>query len=198
MIRNVVFDFGQVLINFQPETYLRMLFPHSHQIDGLKKAIFGSAEWIMLDRGVIDQPEAELRLINQHPSFQDEISVALAHWFSMLTPIEANVELLPQLKKDGYGLYAISNFHEAAFAYILEQYGWLSLFDGMVISFQHRLLKPEPQIYRQLLTGHGLRGEECLFIDDVPANVEGARRVGMDAILYESPSQLRRELSKRL
>ncbi|HBN95759.1 MAG TPA: HAD family phosphatase [Firmicutes bacterium] len=198
MIKNVVFDFGQVLINFQPEAYLRGLFPRYHQIDLLQKAIFGSAEWILLDRGVIDQAEAELRLTNQHPHLKEEISAALADWFVMLTPIEANVELLSQIKEQGYGLYAISNFHEAAFGYIQARYEWLRLFDGMIISFQHQLLKPEPQIYRELLEGYGLHGEECLFIDDVPANVEGARRMGIKAILYQSPNQLHNELLGRL
>jgi HAD superfamily hydrolase (TIGR01509 family) len=68
----------------------------------------------------------------------------------------------------------------------------------MIISFQHQLLKPEPQIYRELLEGYGLHGEECLFIDDVPANVEGARRMGIKAILYQSPNQLHNELLGRL
>ncbi len=198
MIRNIVFDFGQVLINFQPEGYLRGLFPHHPQIGLLQTAIFGSPEWVMLDRGVIDQPEAQLRLTNQHPHFKEEITAAFANWFEMLTPIEANVALLPQIKEQGYGLYVISNFHGAAYEYIEERYDWLKLFDGMILSYQHQVLKPEPRIYRELLERYQLRGEECLFIDDVSANVEGARQTGIKAIHYQSPAQLFSVLSSEL
>ncbi len=198
MIRHIVFDLGQVLINYQPEAYLRRLFPHHPHIEVLQRAIFASSEWLMLDRGVIDQWEAEARLINQHPYLKKEISATLAGWFAMLTPIEANVELLPQLKNKGYGLYVISNFHKAAFSHVVGKYGWFELFGGMVLSFQHQVLKPEPQIYRELLGGYQLREEECLFIDDVAANVEGARRMGMDAVLYQSPEELRHDLARLL
>lgn len=195
MIKNIVFDLGQVLINFQPEEYLQRLFPqHSHS-KTLQKAIFGSVEWLMLDRGVIDQEEAQVRLISQHPHLRHEITEALSHWFTMLTPIEENVELLPQIKERGYGLYVISNFHKDAFAHIEAKYDWFGLFDGLVISCHHRLLKPEPQIYLELLRGFQLLGEECLFIDDIASNVVGARRMGIEAILYQSPEELRRDLA---
>ena len=197
MIKNIVFDFGQVLINFQPEAYLRGLFPEHAQIVLVMKALFGSPEWAMLDRGVIDQAEAELRLTNQHPHLKGEISAALADWFVMLTPIEANVELLALIKERGYRLYAISNFHEAAFEYIEARYGWLGLFDGMILSYQHHVMKPEPQIYNELLKRHQLKGHECLFIDDVAANIEGARRMGFEALLYQCPEQLRSDLRRR-
>ncbi|MCK9524370.1 MAG: HAD family phosphatase [Limnochordia bacterium] len=198
MIKNIVFDLGRVLINFQPEAYLRGLFPHNPQIESLQKAVFGSIEWAMLDRGVIDQAEAELRLTNQHPHLKEEIAATLAGWFVMLTPIEANVRLLSQIKEQGYGLYVISNFHQAAFAHIEAQYKWFRLFDGLILSFQHQTMKPEPQIYQDLLLGFQLRGEECFFIDDVAANVEGARRMGIEAILYQSSDQLRSALAHLL
>ena len=198
MIKNFVFDLGQVLINFQPEAYLRRLFPGHPQLKLVQKAVFGSSEWLMLDRGVIDQEEAELRLINQYPHLKEEISITLAGWFMMLTPIEANVALLPALKERGYGLFVISNFHEDAFAHIEAKYDWLKLFDGLVISYQHQVLKPEPRIYRELLEGYQLLGNECLFIDDVTANIEGARRMGLEAILYQSADQLSRDLARFL
>ncbi len=198
MIKNIVFDLGQVLINFQPEAYLQGLFPDHPQIDVLQKAVFGSPEWLMLDRGVIDQREAEIRLANQHPQFKQEIKAAFADWFNMLTPIEENVALLPDLKERGYGLYVISNFHAEAFAYIKERYAWFKVFDGMVISYEHQVLKPEPRIYSLLLESFQLVAAECLFIDDGPANVEGARRAGMEAILCHSPDQLHRDLKRKL
>ncbi|MGI6650169.1 MAG: HAD family hydrolase [Limnochordia bacterium] len=198
MIKNVVFDLGRVLINFQPEAYLQRLFPGHTEIGFLRSAIFGSPEWLMLDRGVIDQAEAEIRLINQHPQFKKEIQAAFADWFSMLTPIEENAALLPELKGKGCGLYVISNFHADSFAYINGRYSWFKLFDGMIISCEHQVLKPEPRIYSLLLERWGLLAKECLFIDDVSANVEGARRMGMEAILYESHEQLLKELQSRL
>ena len=143
MIKNVVFDldgFDKLSARGLPAEAL----PGHTQIGFLRSAIFGSPEWLMLDRGVIDQAEAEIRLINQHPQFKKEIQAAFADWFSMLTPIEENAALLPELKGKGCGLYVISNFHTDAFAYIKERYSWFKLFDGMIISCDIRCLSLNP------------------------------------------------------
>ena len=120
--------------------------------------------------------------------------MVLDRWLPILTPIESSVELVRLFKEKGLGLYVISNFHRAAFDYIWSRYPWLRLFDGMVISCETQTLKPEPAIYQTLLEKYSLNPAECLFIDDSPANVEGARQMGMHALQYISGEQIRREL----
>lgn len=197
MIQNIVFDLGRVLVNFQPEELLEQIFSDPDDADELNRIVFKSAEWLMLDRGVINNEEAKERLANQHPEWANEIQVVLDSWFPILTPIESSVELVQMFKEQGHGLYVISNFHRAAFDYIYSQYEWLQLFDGIVLSCDTKSLKPEPHIYETLLKTEKLVPRECLFIDDAPANVEGARQAGMHAVQYISPAQIRRNLKEQ-
>lgn len=197
MIQNIVFDLGRVLVNFQPEELLEQIFSDPDDADELNRIVFKSAEWLMLDRGVINNEEAKERLANQHPEWANEIQVVLDSWFPILTPIESSVELVQMFKEQGHGLYVISNFHRAAFDYIYSQYEWLQLFDGIVLSCDTKSLKPEPHIYETLLKTEKLVPGECLFIDDAPTNVEGARQAGMHAVQYISPAQIRRNLKEQ-
>lgn len=194
-IRNVIFDLGNVLLKFNPGEYLESLFDQPELVQRLHRAVFSSPEWCMLDRGVITQEQAVNRLIKQYPDLAAEITVTFADWFSILKPISSNVEVVRSLKKSGYRLYVLSNFHKAAFEYVYEKYEWFSLFDGLVISYQHQTLKPEPAIYQILLARYTLIPEECVFIDDSLANLAAASEFGIKGVHYQSPDQLRLELN---
>lgn len=193
-IQNVIFDLGNVLLDFQPQEYLETLFDDEDLVRQLHKAVFNSPEWFMLDRGVITQEQAIERLSNQYPHLAAEIQLVFADWFSILTPIASTVDVLRQLEQEGYGLYVISNFHAAAFDYVSSKYDWFSLFDGLIISCHIRALKPEPVIYRALLERYALVPEHSVFIDDSLANIEGARQLGIAGIHYRTVAEFRLEL----
>lgn len=193
-IRNVIFDLGNVLLDFKPWEYLETLFYDDDLVGQLHKAIFNSPEWFMLDRGVITQEQAIARLNSQHPHLAEGIQMAFADWFSILTPIASTVDVLRQLKQEGYGLYVISNFHEAAFDYVYNKYDWFSLFDGLIISCHVQALKPEPAIYQALFDKYGLIPEQSLFIDDSIANIEGGRQLGVAGIHYQTATEFEVEL----
>ena len=108
------------------------------------------------------------------------------------------MELIYDLKKKEYGLYALSNFHREAFAHVYKKYEWFQLFDGMIISYAVQALKPEPAIYEALLTGYDLEPERCLLIDDLLANIEGGRQLGIRGIQYQNHAQLIRDLEQIL
>ncbi|NMB02148.1 MAG: HAD family phosphatase [Firmicutes bacterium] len=194
-MENIIFDLGNVLLKFNPVDYLATLFDEEELVTRLHKVVFTSPEWFMLDRGVIDQAEAERRLIDQNPDLATEIPAVFDDWFSLLKPISSSVEVLRNLKKTGYKLYALSNFHEAAFEYVVKKYEWFDLFDGMVISYEHQALKPEPAIYQILLGKYFLIPEKSVFIDDSLANLAGASRFGIKGIHYQTPEQLKLELN---
>jgi len=194
-IHNVIFDLGNVLLKFNPGEYLASLFDDADLIAQVQRAVFCSPEWYMLDRGVISQEQAVNRLVKQYPQLAAEIQLTFADWFSILKPISPNVEVVRSLKESGYPLYILSNFHKAAFEYVSAKYGWLGLFDGGVISYQHQALKPEPAIYQILLARYALIPEECVFIDDSLANLAAASEFGIRGIHYQSPDQLRLELN---
>lgn len=174
--------------------YLETLFHDSTLVATMQKAVFGSAEWAMLDRGVISQAQARERLTNQYPHLKEEIDVLFRGWMEILTPIPSTVEVLRQLKNDGYKLYVISNFHKAAFEKVYEKNDWFKLFDGLIISCDIKSLKPEPAIYQALLDQYKLVPGESVFIDDLAANVEGARQMGMEAIWYQNAAQFCQDL----
>lgn len=194
-IRNVIFDLGNVLLKFDPGEYLLNLFDDAQLVDRLQRAVFSSPEWFMLDRGVITQERAVQRLIEQNPDLAEEITLTFEDWFSILKPIAPNVEVVRNLKKSGYNLYVLSNFHKAAFEYVYAKYEWFNLFDGLVVSYQHQVLKPEPAIYQILLAKYALIPEECVFIDDSLANLAAASEFGIRGIHHQSPEQLRLELN---
>jgi len=194
-IQNLIFDLGNVLLKFNPGEYLAGLFEDPELVRRLHRAVFSSPEWYMLDRGVLTQEEAVARLTRQYPDLAPEIRLTFADGFSILKPIPSNVEVVRSLKKSGYRLYILSNFHRAAFEHVYGKYQWFSLFDGMVISYQHQALKPEPAIYQILLASYALLPEECVFIDDSLANLAAASEFGIRGIHYQSSDQLRLELN---
>lgn len=194
-IENIIFDLGNVLLKFNPMDYLANLFEEEGLVTRLHKVVFTSPEWFMLDRGVITQDQAEQRLIEQYPDLTAEIPLVFADWFSILKPIASSVEVLRNLKKTGYKLYALSNFHQAAFEHVYNKYDWFNLFDGLVISYEHQALKPEPAIYQILLNKYFLIPEQTLFIDDSLANLAGASRFAIRGIHYQTSEQLKLELN---
>lgn len=196
MIKNIVFDIGRVLINFEPEAYLKGIFDEENLIKEVHKIIFESEEWKKLDRGVICEREAEEAFCLRNPKYDVHIKKAMKGWHSMLTPISDTVEVLKELKKKGYKLYALSNYHREAFKATYENNSFFRLLDGRVISYEINKLKPEREIYEALIEKYKLVPEETLFIDDTKANILGAKNAGIHGIIFTGAKELRCELCK--
>ena len=114
MYKNIIFDLGNVLLSFNPKDYLKSKISED-RIDDVYKAIFKSEEWVMLDRGTITEKDAINRIIERNNTYRDDINLAFKDWYDILRPIEEAVEVLTKLKKNGYNVYYLSNFHELAF-----------------------------------------------------------------------------------
>ena len=114
-----------------------------------------------------------------------------------LAPIEENIEILKKLKKKGYNLFVLSNFHRPAFEQVQKEWEFFDEFDGGVISCYCHLLKPNQRIYELLLARYGLIPEETLFIDDTKINVEKAEKIGMEGIYLDLPEMLEKLLKKK-
>ena len=182
MIQTIVFDIGNVLIDFHPMPYVRRLLGDEATADRVTPLVFRSDEWLMLDRGTISQDEAAARIAGRNPELAQAIHTVFDNWMPLMTPIEPTVELLSRLKGAGYRLYYLSNFHVLAFAWLLERRPFFRQFDGGVVSYEVHSLKPEPEIYQELLRRYDLQAEHCLFLDDMHDNVDTARTLGMQAI----------------
>lgn len=195
MIKNVVFDMGGVLINFDAERYTARFVSDAQDRALIRRELFRSVEWVRMDRGTITDEEAVAAVCARLPQrLHQAVQDILDNWHQDIPPLDGIYDLVKELKEKGYGIYLLSNtctrFHS-----FRKNIPALRFFDGEFISADHHWVKPEPEIYRCFLEEFGLTGAECVFIDDVPLNVEGAIRCGINGIVYHNdPDLLRRQL----
>lgn len=194
MYRNIIFDLGNVLLNFKPEEFLRTKIADAERVTEVYNEIYQSEEWLMLDRGTITEEEAIAVLIKRSKRNRDLIKLAFENWYVLFQPTEDSIKILQALKNAGYNTYYLSNFHMLAFEYVTKEYDFFRCFDGGVVSYEEKLLKPEEGIYKRLVEKYSIKPEESVFIDDTEANVEGARRIGFKTIQFQNPAQLKEEL----
>ncbi len=194
-VRNVVFDFGGVLVTWRPQEIIDSFYAEPHLREALRTHAFHHDDWLDMDRGMLDEASVVRRCADRMARPESELEALFDHVRAALTPIEPTVELLRELReRRGLKLYGLSNMSEAIFAYLDDRHDFFKLFDGVVVSAAVKLLKPEPAIYQHLRDRFGLDFAESVFIDDLARNVESARGVGLPAIQFESADQVRREL----
>ncbi|MEG0069438.1 HAD family hydrolase [Cetobacterium sp.] len=197
-MKNIVFDIGNVLLEFRPKDFLKGLGFDKDINTRLYHLIFLSEEWKELDRGVIDYDIAYNIFSTKAPELKTEIRTVLDRWHETLTPIYENVKLLKDLKEYGYNIYYLSNFHKDAYEKMYHKYDFLRIGNGGVISYQVNTLKPDHHIYATLLSKYDLNPTETLFIDDSYENVEEAQKIGFQGILFTSCNELRNSLQQML
>lgn len=195
MIRNIVFDMGQVLIRFDREFFIRRLGITGADAQLLMREVFLSLEWAQMDWGSITDEQAARAACGRLPErLHDAARKLVTMWDRPILPIEGMYELVEELKAAGYGVYLLSN------ASVRQQDYWPNVpchkfFDGTLISCDVGSIKPERGIYEAFLQKFGLRAEECFFVDDMAANVEGGRRCGMSgAVFHGDAAELREKL----
>jgi epoxide hydrolase-like predicted phosphatase len=195
MIKNIIFDLGNVLISFRPSEF----FDSKDYPDTIKSRIlsdiFRSPEWLKLDNGDISTPGAIDAISRKSTLKREEI----AHIFNLRTeimfPLDQNVRLLPELKKEGFKLYFLSNFPIDIFEEIKAGYYFFRYFDGGVISSEVKFSKPDRRIYEILLEKYHLAPEESLFIDDIEINVRAAEATGMKGLVTYGSEEISKELT---
>ncbi len=179
MIRNIVFDLGNVLISFKPAEYFKN---HNYPEDKaytILRDIFHSPEWLLLDQGTIDVNDAIYRIEIKSPLTRAEITSVFNLRSEIMFPLKANTKVLPTLRKMGFKLYYLSNFPLDTFFEVKKHYSFFKYFDGGIVSAEIKYSKPNPEIYKIFLQKYGLKANECLFIDDMEINVEAAESFGM-------------------
>lgn len=197
MINNIIFDLGRVLINWEPEKYMKKVFDEK-TISFLLEKIFNTNDWNLMDKGVIDEQTLWENKLNQYPEYKKEIEHMKNKVLDLLTPIEENTKLLYILKEKGYNLYILSNFSKIAFQKVYEKYDFFKLFDGMIISSHVKSIKPEDEIYKILIEKYKINPAESLYIDDKIENIKAGEKFGFKTIHLEKPEDLKDKLSKIL
>lgn len=194
MIKNIIFDLGNVLLDFSPAEYLDNLGFNKEKISKLNSLIFDSPEWLMLDRGTISEKEAVQKWQQRSPELKADIKLVMENWHDILTVKEESRAILAELAQKNYKLYVLSNFHQKAFDYVRQKYDFFEYFDGLVISAEINLIKPEAEIYDYLLDKFNLKAEATLFIDDSQENIKAALEKGLRVIHFKDAESLKQEL----
>jgi 2-haloacid dehalogenase len=191
----VVFDIGGVLIDWNPRHLYRKLLAHE-QVERFLTEVC-TRDWNRCqDLGrTIEQGTREL--LERHPDERELIAAYYGRWEEMLGgEIGASVDLLHELHAVGMPLYALTNWSHETFRIVRREYAFVELFDGIVVSGEERLAKPDERIFRVLLDRYGLQAGSVLFIDDSADNVRSAQRCGLQTLLFRSPHELRGDLAR--
>lgn len=197
MYKNIVFDFGGVMVDFDPYEYLVELFGNHEVEDEVFALTFGSEEWQLLDAGRITRGEANLRMLDRAKKAGRafEVQGVLDDWMHILRPRRRMQELVRKLKSRGYCVYYLSNIPEDVLDFLTER-DLKGLFDGGVASCEVHINKPDPRIYKALLDKYQLKAGESVFIDDRLENVQAAFRLGFAGIqMKDSVGTLVRSLA---
>lgn len=198
MIKAIIFDLGNVLLNWKPGEFLAQNGFHGPELNIILNEIFFSNEWGLLDNGDITTDEA-IEIISLKSSLpESKIRAIFDLRLKIITPVDSNVKLLPELKKRGFLLYYLSNFPDDIFDEVRNKYDFFRLFDGGEISARLNMSKPDERIFRYFLSKYSLRAEESLFIDDSEKNAGAAEKTGMRAIHLTEPSMLKLLLEQYL
>lgn len=195
-IKNIVFDFGGVLIDWNPRYLYRDYFRNDVEMEYFLSHIC-TGEWnAEQDRGRPFDAAVQM-LTEQYPQYEEPIRMFRDGWEYMLKgEFPKSVELLKHLKVAGYRIYGLTNWSAETFPIAYSKYDFLHSFDGIVVSGEEKLIKPDPRIYRVLLERYALIPEETLFLDDNLVNVETARQLGIRAILFDNIENVMRQLGE--
>ena len=195
MIKNILFDMGNVLIHFDRKVFLDRLDISEADKQLLLQEVFLSVEWVQMDRGTLAEPEAEVLMCRRLPKhLHSAVHTLVSLWDEPMLPIAGMAELVEELKRKGYGIYLLSNASIRQHEYWPRIPGW-QFFDGKIISADEKVMKPHPDYYLRAIDKFRLIPGECFFIDDVPANIEGAMYCGIPGVVFHGDVQLlRRQL----
>ena len=196
-IQAILFDFGNVLLEWNPRHVYRRYFPNNEAAMEQFLHEVSFMDWnAQQDKG---RPFAEgvAELSKQFPQYSELIRAYQDHWKDSIgDSIAGTVEILKRLKQAGYSLYGLSNWSAETFPHVREKYAFFDLLDEIIISGDVGSIKPEPEIFDLALRRIGRPAYECVFIDDALANIEQARKMGFATIHFQSPKQLEKELHR--
>lgn len=164
-------------------------------IKRIAKASLLSPLWNEIDRGVWDEEQLIKEFVKMDPEIEKELYLAFENITGMVTKREYAIPWVRELKAKGYGVYYLSNFSDKAYTECSDALDFLPYMDGGILSYRERVIKPDEKIYKLLLAHYNLEAEECVFIDDLPKNVEAAVQMGFAGIVFHTKEQVQAALA---
>jgi len=196
MIKNIIFDIGNVLTDFRWKDFLREKGFTGEIHDRIAAASVLSPQWCEYDRGEWTDEEILDAFVQNDPEIEKEIHMAFDDFEGLVTPRDYAIPWVCGLKEKGYKVWYLSNFSRKAEVECAEALAFIPYMDGGILSYRDHVIKPDCAIYELLLERFNLVAEECVFLDDVTANVQGAENVGIHGILFRTKEQAQEELCK--
>jgi HAD superfamily hydrolase (TIGR01509 family) len=193
-IRNVVFDVGQVLLEWNPAAVIARLHPDAATQAVIRRAMFEHADWHEFDRGGLGFDEAIEHFARTTGLNTTQTRELIEATRDSLAPIPGSIRLVEDLARAGVHLYLLSNMPTSTVDFLVRKHRFFSHFKYLVISGQILLIKPDPAIYEHLVEKTGIVPAESVFIDDLARNIDAARGCGFQAIQFRDPESCRREL----
>lgn len=193
----IIFDLGNVLVQWNPANLYNKIFKSKEETDYFLNNVC-TMDWHTVQDAGRSPDEGTEALVKEHPAWEHPIRAFYARWKEMFSgPIEGSVQIMKELKEQGYKLYALSNWNAELYNRTVDDYPFLNWFDGKIISGEVKMKKPDEEIYHLLLQRFGLHPKQALFIDDNENNIATAQILGIQSILFTTPEALRTELQNR-
>jgi putative hydrolase of the HAD superfamily len=191
---NVIFDLGGVLVEWNPARILADRYPERAHRELIEQEVFRHQDWLDLDRGTLDEATAIERFHRRTGFAHDDLSQLMDAARDSLLLKHDTWALLHELRTDRVPLYCLSNMAVSTFRYLQARYDVWGAFNGIVISGEIGMVKPEPDIFEYLLTKYEIDRSRCVFIDDLLVNVETARQLGLHGIHFRDAEDCRAQL----
>ncbi len=195
MIKNVVFDIGNVLSDFRYKEFLRDKGFDDAMIKRISKASVECPAWMEYDKGALTDEELMALFVENDPALEAEFHIAYDDIKDMVVPRAYAIPWVQALKAAGYGVYYLSNYSRKATAECADALEFIQYTDGGILSYREKMIKPFPEIYRLLLERYNLKAGETVFIDDTPANITTAKNEGWEGIVFKTYQQTCEELN---
>ena len=185
-VKNIIFDMGRVLLQFEPYVSLNEYCKNEEDKELIYKELFKGPEWIMGDEGKITNGQ-RYELVKQRipERLHQTLKLVVENWDMCMEPVEGALEFHKLVKEKGYHIYILSNACNRFFHYFPKHYD-LNSFDGVVVSSDVKMIKPNSEIYQYILKTYHLNPEESLFVDDMKENIEAAGKAGMKGFLFQN------------
>ena len=193
MIKNIIFDIGGVLLEYNPKTYLDKLNIEERKRKKLNEIIFHNYNWRRCINGFINNDELIKNLSKDNEKYKEEIKEILTkeNLKYMLPPKKDMIEYYKSLKQKGYNIYLCSNLTQDTYNYINNNFEIIQLSDGGVFSCFENISKPNVELYSILINKYKINVEETIFIDDTKANIISAKEIGLKTILFENMEKVK-------
>lgn len=199
MIKNIIFDIGNVLASFRWKDLFKDLGYTGEKFDRIAAAtVLHPTMWNEFDRSLMSDEEIIAKCVERAPEYEQEIRLIFTKTELLIEEYTYSYNWIMRLKEQGYKVYLLSNYGKTSFEAARDhgRLSFLPVVDGGVISYEVQIVKPEPEIYKKLLEKYNLAAEECVFLDDKAENIEAAQALGFHGIVVESYEQASEALNK--